>query len=301
MLNRNTGMKYELAVAAHLARHWGVAGPRASSLEEELRADPRRPEVERLVDHLGTTPLAGELLRRLELGTVSDIELISQDDDTPGDLLFHSGRKRSLESSISVKYLTRVSRNPTGRLFVSEAFIEAKERELVERAVPEYVAEMTGGYGAPARWFRKRRTSRVASEFVAGVVREVARAWEAAPAYRRRHVVQECLQYGSKIAYLTVLLTREGRSYRILEGAREHHLLDVERVAIETPAGASQYVRFVHAREGALARMQVKFNNGILEPHRGDRPAPIVLADGTPCRPGRAFSSWNFQVTGDLS
>lgn len=297
-MNRNTGIEYELAAGLALIRGLSIQGPKARALAGQIPAFEKAERVAEVAARLEEAELASVLQSRLHLQSVSDLDLISQDDSTPGDLLLFTPDRYPHEVSVSVKYGTGVSRNPTGRLFVSAAFIEEKERELGEAAVPAFIAEMTGAYGPAPNWFRKRKTSETAARFVESIAGEVCGEWSGLQPFWRRYIMRSCLQYESAKPYVTLLIRRGGAQFDLPDHSRsERSLMDVDHLEIVPSPTSRHDVIFVHRRHGPAGKMQIKFNNGFLERARkGRHGGEIDLGHAILARPGKPFSSWNFEL-----
>ncbi|MBI4614406.1 MAG: hypothetical protein HY720_12405 [Planctomycetes bacterium] len=290
-------------MALYLGGFFNVQGPRwTQGWRPTILA---APDAERIRDLAKTLEwadkgqgekLAARIKSDLRFADARDLDDASQDDETPGDILIYTGAGRHDRCGVSVKYETWVCRNPSGSYFLSRDYMTSMERRLGKTVIEQYMADMRTRFGPPANWFHKKCRSQVTSDFIRAIRDEVCRRWRDASPAEKQHMVEHCLPFRSSVRYVVIRLNKNFREWRIRPLGREHLLLDLAHVRIEPRPRTSQYVQLVHDSDSRpIAKMQVKFNNSILDEHKGKNP-PFTLEDGTACRPGKPFTSRNFEL-----
>ncbi|MBC5810505.1 MAG: hypothetical protein GIW95_06595 [Candidatus Eremiobacteraeota bacterium] len=280
MANRNPGFDYELAVGIAICGAYGV---KSDHLLETAALHRQSPKIAKLAKEIA--PLIPELQLVGKAETLADVSSEYTQEDTigPSDLILKLKRGTTVSQlGLSVKMGTAVSHNPSGNRFLSQQQITALKKTLHEATIPEYEFEMNSKYGKRSLWFRKRRRSETTSCFIYNITRLVEDRWNNVLTLKQRlDVARTLCHHGARVGYKTVRLDlRPLRISLIDEAERQRQMKDVRRVRCEISPEMSQYVYFWYEGGGCIAKMQVKFNNGILE------------RDGTP---GNPFTSWNFE------
>ncbi len=297
-MNTNTGIEYELGVALALIQGGEISGTHTEDTIYVIKSHAKRTVIYSIAEKLCSQQLFQYVQYAMGIQSITDIQLISQDDSTPGDILCHTLDRYPGELALSIKYNTHVSRNPTGRLFLSRSSICQAEHLLRQKIIPAYINEMTHEYGAPSHWFRKRRQSEVVNSYIHTIVAQVVQDWNTLLPYWKAYIMRRCLQYEATTPYLILFLNKNVSHFQIQDAApSESWLMDVSRLYASSSSHSKQDVLFIHEIGGTVAKMQVKFNNGILEQSKSQRDKErIQLDEGVYAKPGNAISSWNFEL-----
>ena len=286
--NENPGRDYELALGLALAHYYGLSSDRLYALAAAHRKfAPIKALADKLSAHIRTLDLLPD-----GATPVAILDTTQDDSVGPADLILRyriEDCERDL--GLSIKCQTDVSFNPTGRLFLTNEAISELEHELRTATVPAYKREMTQcfgrritGKGRHDNWYRKRAT--VTTEFIHSIGKRVAHRWNSEMSNAEKLALANRLSHSkSPIPYLVLRISMLPAIVKVVESDEARRLLmDATNVTLDARKG-TQIVYFFHSDSTRpIARMQVKFNDGILR-FRGGR--EIV---------GDPFSSWNFEL-----
>lgn len=288
MNNRNPGREHELAIRLALALTYGLKNDATISF---VKAHPRADFINELALQIRSS--LNDLIILPTGGCALDIRDATQDDSIgPSDLVIqYSVEKDNYELGISAKFETDVSHNPSGRKFLSADQVEKLKNTLRKITIPEYIFEMTCKYGEriPSsdgrdNWYRK--PSEVTSDFIYKIGQIVADRWNNSLDLDKKRIIANDLSHTkASIPYIVIRIDGPPYKVRIVDEDRPKiSFLDVDNVEC-VPKEKSQYVYFFNCtlRNAPIARMQVKFNNGILRVKGGK----TIIGD--------PFGSWNFE------
>ena len=280
--NINTGVEYEIALFYQLVS--------SDEQHQILTAINKREDKNKVLDIMAQTDIAPivKALQKRGLRLVDAMFETQNDDVGPSDVVMVVADINGTEShiGISVKYANSCTLNVTGRRFISDVQIAELKSQLPVYTA-KYIDEMTAMYGNAANWFRKRKPSVITDAFIDLIRDAVIENWgniEDKPS-----LLSAMFHSDSPIEFWVV--TYKNNGYKLSTKPQTIEISRANDVTVEKHQ--TSYVAFY--LDGIfVGKMQVKFNNGIVE--RCTKKVPDVLCDGVKMTYGQPFSSWNFSV-----
>jgi len=215
----------------------------------------------------------------------------TQNDNTVADIVLVYPKE---QRGISVKFDTNVSRNVTCLKFISKEE-RANLKEELKKFIPVYIEEMNTKYGDWENWFRQRKTSKSVNEFIEKIAKLCVNAWEQKSSAERKDVLDFLLDENFKTPYWILHINSKGKIQRSLPLRPK---LDITKVFLKYREG-SQYLDFWYEGDvTAWAKMQIKFNNGVLEKPKGKKSDGMLTSNSAEQKyvTGKPFGSWNFEL-----
>lgn len=286
--NVNTGVEYEIALFYKLL-------PSVEEKRQVLESINARSDAATVLSIFRNTDVSKimfELTQR-QLSLV-DVSFETQNDEVgPSDVVMIVGGQdgKTRKIGLSVKFDNSCTLNVTGRKFITDDQIE-KLKSYYPAFAKRYCEEMSELYGHAENWHRKK--SHTTDEFIDLIRDEVIANW---PNIKDKATLLSNLFHSdSPIEFWVYLYTRT--SHRLYTNPYSVPLSRVNDVQVGKDS--SQYIAF-YLDGRRLARMQVKFNNGIIEykyDHKGraKRQYADFVKDGIEFIYGAPFGSWNFSV-----
>lgn len=280
--NINTGVEYEIALFYQLVS--------SDEQHQILTAINKREDENKVLDIMAQTDIAPivKALQKRGLRLVDAMFETQNDDVGPSDVVMVVADKNGKEShiGISVKYANSCTLNPTGRRFISDTQIAELKRQLPIYTA-KYIDEMTATYGNAANWFHKKKPSVTTDAFIDLIRDAVIENWgniEDKPS-----LLSAMFHSDSPIEFWVV--TYKNNGYKLSTKPQTIEISRANDVTVEKHQ--TSYEAFY--LDGIfVGKMQVKFNNGIVE--RCTKKVPDVVCDGVKMTYGQPFSSWNFSV-----
>ena len=287
--NINTGVEYEIALFAKLIE------ANSDEYQKVITSVNKRSDKGKIMSILHDTktkPILESLAgRNLKL---KDVTFETQNDNIgPADIVMITEDQNGKETQIgiSVKYKNTCTLNST-----SGRFITTEQRKRIESLYPSYkrrfIEYMKNKFGNASNWHRRRCP--ITNEFIDVLRDAVIENWNMRN--DKRDVLSAAFQDNSPIPFWVVTYDTHGYSLNIspvcINLSRSNEVIASKQ--------AGQYVTF--SLDGRVyAKMQVKFNNGLLElniDHKGMRKheTPSEVIDGIEFIDGDPFGSWNFSV-----
>ena len=290
--NQNTGVEYEIALFYKLLL--SVNNIESGIVLEAINKRGDAAKVKTIARKTNIAAILEEINNRNY--NLVDVSFETQNDEIgPSDIVLTVETENGLRKQLglSVKYANSCTLNSTSARFITE-----EQRQEIESVYPsyknKYIKFMRAQYGNAVNWHRKRCP--VTSEFIDLLRDAVIKHWN--ERNDKRDVLSAAFQDTSPIEFWVVTYTERG--YKLNASPVCIDLSRPNDVIAEKHAG--QYVTF--SLDGVVyGKMQVKFNNGLLElnlNHRGERKKeiPDEIIDNLEFINGDPFGSWNFSVVG---
>lgn len=289
--NNNTGVEYEIALFYKL-----LQDPNEVDLVKhaiDLRSDAEK--VLNITNKIDSKHILNAL--KSSNYTLLDCSFETQNDDIgPSDVILYiqdnSGVKSQL--GLSIKYSNQCTKNCTGMYFITQQQRSALEIEL-PIYISKYIEEMDKEYGNAHKWFRERKPSTTTDAYIDLIRDAVIKNWENIT--NKEVLFNSLFQADSPIDYWVCEFKPNGR-YILITQPIKVTKNDIHYISIAKYE--TSYIGFyLHGK--MIAKMQVKFNNGILEniyDRKGKRKVAHAdcIHDGIEMIYGKPFGSWNFSV-----
>ena len=281
--NHNTGVSYEIATVLWIARAGGLTDHEYASVASYVKTIAKKNPKGRaqilcaLAAYAHSSRGRGVSIQGESLIGIRNASQNDQDGST-GDLILisESGRETSLSVFLgNPTNLEKCLKNPSCRGFGCTDTDVNTFKAIASNAVPLYEAEMRRRFG-PERSAWKRRKSEAATAACATVAKLTAKRFNA-------------LSQSERQALYTKLLSLDARGLpcdclAIVDKAMRPHFFRVAPKTIMTGQQdpvlrASGVFLFVSATasQARLAKVQVKFNNGVNSPIHSSWNAVVLL------------------------
>ena len=281
--NHNTGVSYEIATLLWITRAAGLTEAEYGKVAAYVRkiAKKNRKGQKRILCALAAYAKSSrECGVRIQGGSLAAIRNVTQNDrdGSTGDLVLVT--ELGLEVSLSVfqgnpRILKKCLKNPTCRGFGCTDDDINTFKGIASDAVPRYEAEMHRTFG-PKRSAWKRRKSAAAADACATVARLTAKRFNALPRSIRKALYVKMLSLdkrGLPCDYLAIVdKSMRPHFFRVEPRAHSKSQLDPHIVA----SGVFLHVS-ASPSEPYLAKVQVKFNNGVTSPIHSSWNAVVLL------------------------
>ena len=244
----------------------------------------------KIVDIISKTNIL-DLTKRLSALSWNPFEVIlatQVDDVGPADIILRSPRLGDL--GLSVKFQNTCTLNVTGKHFLTEASILTLKREL-NNSCEKYISEMKSEYGAVNNWFRKRKTSKETDLFIDKVRDLVILDWNNKTVQEKKNLLNKLVHADSPISFWVVKFVGRRNKFELDLNTSPIKKFDASAVHFTKESTSSVGFRL---NNELFAKMQVKFNNGILEKAKGN--TCDYICEGMKMKAGDAFGSWNFSI-----
>ncbi len=283
--NKNTGIEYEYAL------YYCLLSSEERRMFKSIIIDNhyKKTEIEQLISTTDISRIIRELDNR-------DLKIDSCTIETQNDAIGPSDIVMNLVNiitgvesviGISVKYQNSCTLNTKGKMFISEDDIaELRDEQQLYSAL--YIKEMREKFGKTEKWFRKRRYSRVTDKFIDLLRDKVIANW--ATLENKESVIRKLFQMDSPIDYW-VYEYKQNNTHTLYVNPPKINLSKANEIRVKKYE--TSYVAFF-LEDRMVGKMQVKFNNGILEKCKNGKPDFTV--EGIEMSMGAPFSSWNFSV-----
>ena len=270
--NKNTGVEYEYAVYYHLIKE-----DAKSRFQKVIQKHHKSKKIQQIIELIDVSDL--------KQFQASEVYLATQNDAVgPSDIVLKTNS--GSYNGISVKYNNNNIFNPTPSHFLSDDQIDELSI-LLKRYCEKYIEEMKRDFGSVFDWFRKGKRSDCTNDFIDLVRDAVIEGWNNKNSQYKKSLLDSFLHSGSPIPFDVLTLSRSCRiaidsPYKVEVGDHD----------IELQKQSKQNISFL-INGNEVAKMQVKFNNGILE--KGTENNFDFEEGGVKMKMGN-FGSWNFSV-----
>ncbi len=281
--NNNTGIEFEYALfyLLNLEHH------RSIFIKEVVNHHQFK---DRILDIINGTDIK-ELIFNLKTQSWASFKVIlaTQVDDTgPADIVLQDSKIRSL--GLSVKYQNNCTLNVSSKYFLTDESIIELKNEL-HNSCKKYISEMMSNYGEANNWFRQRKTSIETDKYIDKIRERVILDWYNKTISERKGLLSKLVHADSPISFWVVKFVNTKDGYKLDLNTNPIKYLDPN--SVELTKEATSFIGF-KSNDELFAKMQVKFNNGILENAKGNK-SDFIL-DGVSMKIGDPFGSWNFSI-----
>ena len=281
--NRNTGVSYEIATLLWLARAVGLTDAEYADVASYVKTLARknkkgRAGILRAVAAYSKFPRGpGVRIQGAVLTAIRNVTQNDQDGGT-GDLILTT--ESGIEISVSVflgnpKTLRKCLKNPSCRGFGCTDDDIGTFKRIASDAIPRYEVEMRRAFGSRrSAW--KRKKSIAATEACATVAKLMANRFNALPRARRNALYAALLSLdprGLPCDYLAIVdSAMRPHFFQLASSAHSRPQLDPCMVA----SGVFLHV-LPSPAQPPIAKVQVKFNNGVTSPIHSSWNAVVFL------------------------
>ena len=281
--NKNTGIEFEYALFYLLNSDKG----KSIFLKEVIAFHDFKDRILKIISGTDISTLNSNL-KALSWMTF-EVKLATQVDDIgPADIILQDPKFQNL--GLSVKYQNNCTINVSSKYFLSTDTADKLKTEL-HNTCEKYIDEMKGRFGSVKNWFRKRKTSKETNKYIDKIRDGVISDWNKKTVNERKDILSKLIHTDSPINFWVVKFGKTKNGYKL-----EINTAPIKRLnpsAVFLTKEATSYIGF-QSNDIVFAKMQVKFNNGILENVKGDNNDFNV--DGVLMKIGDPFGSWNFNI-----
>jgi len=280
-VNINPGIEYEYAIYYALLDHDSQQYFRAHVLESR----PDKDNINNIINNIDTSPL--------ETINIEEAFIATQNDNVgPSDIVVRDTSDALL--GFSVKYINDCNLNFTSKLFLDNDVLCALEQEKTH-ACQAYIEEMQQEYESANHWFRKRKRSVIVDNFIDSIREKTINAWNEKNQSEKSGILEKMVHANSPIDFWIVKVLKS-----LKLKVNKNPITEISNpnlVRLEKHKDA--YVRF-YFQDTPIGKIQVKFNNGILEdPTEKGKKTTFIwdhCINNIYMKNGAPFGSWNFYL-----
>jgi hypothetical protein len=219
------------------------------------------------------------------------VYLATQDDCVgPSDIVLYENDDRTGKVlGLSVKYNNSCNVNMSSSFFIT---IDDKDelKNIQKELTYKHIQYLIDSKGHADNWFRKRKysTTPYSIACIDAIRNRVIYRWNNGDV-NKQNIIDKLYQSDSPIDYEVWKFTK--KKLKILE--KPNNEVDTCNISIDKYKGS--YIGFYN-NNNLICKMQVKFNNGILE-RATKETKDVVCVDNVYMKMGDAFGSWNCTPT----
>jgi len=245
---------------------------------------------DRILEIISSTDIKGLIYNLKTISWTSfKVKLATQVDDIgPADIILQDSKVQNL--GLSVKYQNNCTLNVSSKYFLTEESIIELKNEL-HISCKKYISEMISNYGDTNNWFRQRKTSTETDKYIDKIRERVISDWYKKTIEERKELLSKLVHADSPISFWVVKFVNTKNGYKLDLNSNPIKYLDPN--SVELTKEATSFIGF-KSNKKLFAKMQVKFNNGILEKTKGNK--SDFSLDGILMKMGDPFGSWNFSI-----
>lgn len=281
--NSNTGIEYELALFNKLQ----IEPVKTQFWDQVITKHKNFKAIQKISSKLFISSLEKRIS---EAGYKNyEIRIATQDDSVgPADLVVIEKGMPPL--GLSVKYQNNCSINISSRYFLSENSIKELKKRL-SLTCKEYIDEMNSSYGVIKNWFRRRKHSNATDNYNDQIRDFVMSDWTEKSNIEKKYILDKFFHVDSPINFWIVKVLKNKSALILDINSNPIKSFNPEKVILTKESTA--LIGFNY--EGRIfGKMQVKFNNGILEKAKGK--TYDTEYQGVKIKFGDPFGSWNFYI-----
>ena len=214
------------------------------------------------------------------------VYLATQDDSVgPSDIVLYENDKTGNVLGLSVKYNNGCNVNMSSSYFLT-ANDKEELKDIQKEFTHKHIEYQIDTNGHVSNWFRQRKfaTTKYSNAIIDFIRDKVIDCWYKGD-INKQSIIDKLYQTDSPINYEVWKFTK--KKLKVLEKPKN----DISVNDIDVAKYRSSYIGFYNG-ENLICKMQVKFNNGILEratPETKD----AICVDDVYMKMGDAFGSWN--------
>ncbi len=281
--NINTGIEFEYALFYLLNDNRS----KKIFFEEVINHHPYCDRIKKIIESTSINVLQ----HQLESNSYENYEVFlatQLDDIGPADIVLKCNEEINL--GLSVKFQNNCSINISSRYFISEETILLLHNQL-QTSANKYIQEMKSKFNSVHSWFRKRKKSNETDLFIDYLRDIVIDEWSKKSICDKKVLLDKLIHATSPIPFWILKFKNYKKGYTIEINQQPIKLIEPTSVLLTKEAKSNIGFR---VNGILLAKMQVKFNNGILE--KADGKSYDFIEDSIKMKIGDPFGSWNFSV-----
>lgn len=270
--NKNTGICYEIAIFLRLLND--------DERNNQLSLLKDRDDIDKIQTIYSQLKIDLDL-SKYGIDVINKIKFTSQDDSVgPSDIIIND------ILGLSIKYNNNCIYNPSGSHFLTKVDIKNIKEEQIN-FTNGFIKENYFNYGQPENWFRNRKIkSQLARDFINKIKNKIIDNWNN-NIIDKSEIINKIYQTNSPINYIIVNIDN-GYSISIDDNS---YNFNIDNIHLYNDPN-TDYIIFRYYNKD-IGKMQIKFNNGILEKSKSKK-SKYILSDGTLYKLGNCISSWNY-------
>lgn len=279
--SNNTGIEFEIALAYILAE----PDVRELLMNEIINYHKKGDKIKYIISNTDVSNL-GNILNNFkykDLFFATQLDAIGPADIVLGD---NSGELLGL----SIKYSNDCNCNISGKNFIPPNKLIELRKEL-HNTCEDYINEMTNIYGTADKWFRKRKKSKFVDRYIDRLRNVVIGEWEEISVKDKNILFKKLLHMDTQIKFLILKFKKVKGKYKLIVSTNSNIIFDAS--IVELGKSSLSDISF-SIWNNLFAKMQIKFNNGILEEAKGN--SFDFEIDNIRMKIGSPFNSWNFKI-----
>jgi len=218
-----------------------------------------------------------------------NVKLATQDDSIgPADIILQDFKLQEL--GLSVKYQNNCTLNVSSKYFLNQESLIELKNELYN-SCERYISEMILNYGSVDNWFRQRKTSQETDGYIDRIRDTVIADWNKKTVSDRENLLLKLVHADSPINFWVIKFVKSKEVFKL--DINTSPIKNINPNFVKLSKQAKSLIVFKFKNE-IFAKMQVKFNNGILEKSKGKK--SDFTKDGFSMKIGDPFGSWNFSI-----
>ena len=214
------------------------------------------------------------------------VYLATQDDSVgPSDIVLYENDKTGNVLGLSVKYNNGCNVNMSSSYFLT-ANDKEELKDIQKEFTHKHIEYQIDTKGNVTNWFRQRKfsTTQYSNAIIDFIRDKVIDCWYNGD-INKQNIIDKLYQTDSPINYEVWKFTK--KKLKVLEKPKN----DISANNIDVAKYRGSYIGFYND-ENLICKMQVKFNNGILERATSETKDAICV-DDVYMKMGDAFGSWN--------
>lgn len=277
--NRNVGIEYEYAILYLLSSR----EDQDKFMNDVIMHHFLKNKICKIISNMNINPIIDKLK---DFGLYTIYLATQMDEIGPADVVLINNENKNL--GLSVKYNNNCLCNISSEYFLSKENIKMLKDNLFS-VCEKYIDEMNSIYGNPKNWFRRRKQSFETKTFIDTIREVVINDWNLKTKDEKNAIFSKLLHINSAIEFWELKIKKRKNKYNI--NLNENPITMPNMDTIELVKYADSYIGF-KSNNIIFAKMQIKFNNGILESPKNNK--YDFIENNIPMKIGTPFTSWNF-------
>jgi len=206
----------------------------------------------------------------------------------PADIVLR--KENSQDLGLSIKYQNNCTLNVSSKYFLSIDSVIKLKNEL-HSACENYINEMNSTFGSVNNWFRQRKNSIETEKYIDRIRDFVINDWNNKTTKEKKELLSKLVHADSPINFWVVKFVNTKNGFNL-----EIKTNPVKTILPESVTLTKEATSFIGFKSNNImfAKMQVKFNNGIIEKQKGNK--YDFVNEGIGMKKGDPFGSWNFSI-----